>query len=297
MTRYYASGRWFDHLIIVGTVLIFLLGLFGGVRKLGPDDSKVIRIVTALLPPQMDGDGRGREAEIIEAALRAGDVEPGIRIEFHVLPFTRHWHAFKADGQSNNRYDAVTTVPDEISLGGLRSERYIQYQNGIIYRAESYPQGLPEAALDALNALAKKRIVAFAGAAVVVGEMRKVSEQALIYLERRDQLSHSIMFTGGTVDIVVAEELIFAHYTRQVLGAAFGQFAPKAVFDPVFCPTYYRLVFRSERYRDAFNAGLMRIRSNGTLRKILSKYAAESGISKVSRSKQIGGCQENGHGS
>jgi polar amino acid transport system substrate-binding protein len=289
LRKHFSQGRWFDHLIILGVLVLFGLGLFGGVRKLGGGDAKVIRVVTALLPPQMDAGGKGREADIIIAAMRAGGIDPAIRFEFHVLPFTRHWQAFKADNQ-RARYDLVTTVPDEIDLGGLLSERYIQYQNGVIYRADRFPAGLGETPGEVLASLSGKRVVAFAGAAVILNGVRRVSEQAFIYRERRAQRSHSVMFANGEADAVIAEELIFAYYTREILGGDYAAFAPKMAFDPVFCPTPYHLVFRQEKYRDAFNAGLKTIRANGTLDAIERRYAAAGAMPRSTKIKQTREC-------
>jgi polar amino acid transport system substrate-binding protein len=269
--------RLLDHALGLVAVLVFAFAMLSGLPRLRSDSS--IRIATALLPPQMGSDGLGREADIITAALRAGGVSTPV--EFHVMPFTRHWQSFKAD----SRFHGVTTVPDELDLDGLRSDVYIRYQNGVIYRASAFPRGLGE---PALAALAGKRIIAFAGAAAILPGMRVVSENALMYLERKDQLSHSIMFAKGVADAVVADELIFAHYTREYLANDYPSFAAASVFDPVFCPTAYRLVLRDDKLRDAFNIGLTSIRASGVLGKIEEKYAADTGIKKLAPRKD--GC-------
>jgi hypothetical protein len=197
------KARWIDYAFSIVPLLIFALAMLSGLPRLGRDSS--IRIATALLPPQMDTKGEGQEAEIIVAALIAGGETKSV--EFHVMPFTRHWQAFNID----SRFDAVTTVPDELKLEGLRSDSYIDYQNGVIYDVAAFPNGL---GVDPLKALTGKRIVAFAGAATILPAMRDVSERSSEYLERKDQLSHSVMFVKGAVDAVVADELIFAFYTR-----------------------------------------------------------------------------------
>jgi polar amino acid transport system substrate-binding protein len=264
--------RWVDYAFSMVPLLIFALAMLSGLPRLGHDDA--IRIAAALLPPKMDSKGDGQEAEIIVAALVAGGEKRSI--EFHVMPFTRHWQVFETD----NRFDAVTTVPDELTLDGLRSEPYIDYQNGVFYDVAAFPNGLGG---DPLKALAGKRIVAFAGAATILPGMRDVSDKSSEYLERKDQLSHSVMFAKGAVDAVVADELIFAFYTREFLGADYFRVAATTVFDPVFCPTAYHLMFRGELLRNAFNKGLAIIRSDGTLGKITAKYATGAGLTRLSR--------------
>jgi polar amino acid transport system substrate-binding protein len=253
-----------DAALALAALAIFSVAILAGLPRLGNDDS--IRIATALLPPQMGVDGEGQEAEIIKAALAAGGIAKPIH--FHVMPFTRHWKQFNTD----TRYHAVTTVPSDLALDGFRSDTYVEYQNGVAYRVDTFPGGLGGAPL---AAIAAKRIVAFAGAAAILPPMREVSLRAPLYMERQDQVSHSIMFTEGLVDVVVADELIFDFYTRQVLGERYADYSKRLEFDPIFCPTPYQMLFRDAALRDAFNKGLQVIRANGMLRAINRKYLAK----------------------
>lgn len=268
---------WLDYVLGACVLAIFALAILSGLPRLGADTS--IRIATALLPPQMDEHGRGREADIIEASLSAAGVRA--TIEYHVLPFTRHWQVFKSD----SRFQAVTTVPQEIDLDGLRSDVYIHYQNGIIYKFSSFPDGLGDAPLETLTA---KRVVAFAGAASILPGVRDVSDRSSMYLERQDQRSHSILFANNQVDAVISDQLIFAHYFQQVRAADRSVQWWPAVFDPVFCPTPYRMIFRDEKIRNAFNAGLALIKSNGILAAIEARYSRAETLARVTRT--VNGC-------
>lgn len=61
-----------------------------------------ITVMAGDLPPMINQDGTGREAEIISAVLG----HCGHSAVFKVQPFTRHWQSFeKGSG------DAVATVP------------------------------------------------------------------------------------------------------------------------------------------------------------------------------------------
>ncbi|MGD9829943.1 MAG: substrate-binding periplasmic protein [Hyphomicrobiaceae bacterium] len=248
---------------------MFVIALVSGFPRL--KDGASIRIAAPLLPPQMTLQGEGREAEIILAAFKAAGV--GKPVEFHIMPFTRHWQAFLSD----QRLDGVTTVPQDIQIKGIRSETYIHYQNGIFYRLADFPRGL---AGEALTRIAAKRIVAFAGSTSVLPQVREVSDKARLYIERADQLSHSVMLQTGFVDVVIADELIFNFYTRELLGDGFQTYARTLAFDPVFCPTPYQMVFRDYELRQAFNAGMAVIARNGELDRINRKYALAGAIAR-----------------
>jgi polar amino acid transport system substrate-binding protein len=278
MPRFDLNARWIDYVIATVALLIFGLALVSGLPRIGGDNS--IRIVAALLPPQLNAYGSGREAEIIRAALRAGGVTRPV--EFHVVPFTRHWQMYDSDP----RFDAVATTPPEVPLSGSRSAPYIAYQNGVIYRVQDFPDGLGARPLESL---AGRRVVAFAGASAILPEMREVGREALIYLERPDQVSHSIMFTNDVVDVVVADHLIFTHYTREVLGENYVALARGTRFDPVFCPTPYQMVFRDNALRDQFDRGLEILRLNGELDAINARYNEQAGVVEVPRVRE--GCE------
>lgn len=268
---------WLEYLLGAAIGTLFMLGMLGGLPKFRNEGP--IRISTALLPPQMKQDGSGREAEIIGAALKAGNIDRPI--EFHIHPFTRHWQSFKSD----SRYHAVSTVPDDLDLDGPRSAVYIRYQNGVIYRVATFPDGLGASPTDALR---KRRIVAFAGAATILPEVRILSSDSTMYLERQDQFSHSVMLANNIVDAVIAEELIFSFYMKSLTATADSRSVGRIAFDPIFCPTRYRMVFRDDKLRDAFNIGFQRIRDNGLLKTLEDRYSEDTELVKVPRRRE--GC-------
>ncbi|MBI1384211.1 MAG: transporter substrate-binding domain-containing protein [Rhizobiales bacterium] len=264
--------------IVLGALCLglFFFALLSGLPR--AEDDVALRIAAPLLPPQMDLDGRGREADIVQAAFEAAGLNR--RIEFHIMPFTRHWKSYASD----QRLDAVITVPKEVTLKGVRSEPYIYYQNGVFYDRSSIPGGLGN---NPIGALELSRIVTFAGSTAVLKELGPLSERAPMYIERADQLSHSVVLASGFVDVVIADELIFDFYTRQVGASVAGTVdAPPSrelVFDPIFCPTPYQVVFRSFELRELFNSGLSVIQKNGTLEKINSDYHASRGVQRLDR--------------
>jgi polar amino acid transport system substrate-binding protein len=234
----------------------------------------VLRISAGEVPPHMDWTGGGREAEIIRAALR-DEHGPG-GIEFHVAPFSRHWEVFKRD----ERLHAVATTPLNMQLKGFASQPYIRYRNGIIYRAGDFPDGLGPQPVAALR---DRRVVAFAGAALVLPGLQAAIPTFRSYAEYDDQYVHSVMLARGFVDVVIADRLIVDAYSRQVLGPRYEAEAARLRFDPAFCPTAYRMVFRTDALRAAFDKGLVAAGGRGELAAIEARYDAAAGIPEVAR--------------
>lgn len=260
---------------------------------------KTIRIATALLPPHMNERGEGREADIIRAALKRAGINE--RVDFFILPFTRHWAAYQRD----NRFDAVTTVPDRLqssavsgagslepaAAGALRfdgflTKVYVQYENGVVYRTAAFGDGLGP---KPLTSLAGKRVVAFAGASAILPELREAVSGFAFYAERDDQYEHSVMLSRERVDAVIADRLIVDHYNREVNGAAYATISDTLAFDTIYCPTNYRLVFRQDALRQAFDRGLELLRESGELEEINKRYRENSGLRLSSRT--LGPCE------
>ncbi|MGX1097788.1 hypothetical protein [Amorphus sp. MBR-141] len=205
-----------------------------------------IRVVAGLIPPYMNAEGEGRESVAIRSTLgaqaAAGDVE------FFVLPFSRHWTSFLND----DRFDAVATVPDGMSLEGFHSRPYITYQNGIGYRCADHPGTFAADDLDGLH------IVAFSGASAVLEAIRQRMPAFESYIEIANQRVHSQMLIDGRADAIVADESIFAYYNDEIragLAPDAREAVPELCFAAIFPQTDYHMVFRSEALRDLFDSG------------------------------------------
>jgi ABC-type amino acid transport substrate-binding protein len=241
-------GRSLVQAMALVGLCVFLLPLsLGQTKRPHQDDPDApIRIVTAVLPPHMNERGEGREAEIIEAALAS--TLPGQRIEFFVLPFSRHWDGFVSD----TRFDAVTTVPATTDLQGFRSQPYIAYQNGIGYRCDAFGPTPPSA----LASLDGRRVVGFAGAEDILPGLAAAVDDFARYTQRRNQFGQVSMLLERQVDAVIADGAILRHYAGRIAGES-GK--ARVGFLPLFEATDYHMVFRSERVRDAFDHGLSRL--------------------------------------
>jgi polar amino acid transport system substrate-binding protein len=249
--------------------------------------TRTIRIAAALLPPHMTEAGEGREADIIRAALKKGGVSE--QVEFFVLPFTRHWNAYLRD----SRFDALATAPlpmvsgdrtdrrnSVLDFNGFPSQRYVEYENGIVYRMSDFPYGLGN---DPLQLLEGRRVVAFAGASAILPGLRQSVPSFSLYVERDDQYEHSSMFRQRGVDAIIADRLIIDEYNRRILGSGYADLTAELEFDPIYCPTPYRLVFRRDDLRIAFNKGLQLLTDSGELAAIDERYRAGSGLREAQR--------------
>lgn len=240
----------------IGAVLLFLyavrsshFSLPSGVgSEAGPGSAAAaepIRIAAGQIPPYMDADGRGLEADAIEARLSP---EASETIEYFVLPFSRHWTSYLQD----ERFAAVATVPEGMALEGFPSQPYITYQNGIGFRCADMPDGAH------LDDLTGRKVVAFSGAASVLDDINRRSGSFLSYVEIANQRVHSERLIDGRADAVVGDRLIFAHYNAEILAGMTPEeraAVPELCFDAIFPETRYHMVFRSESLRDRFDAG------------------------------------------
>ena len=174
----------------------------------------------------------------------------------------------------------MATVPEGLRIEGFASRPYIRYQNGIIYRQARFPRGL---GTDPLTGLAGARVVAFAGAQGILPGLADRIAGFASYAEYDDQYVHSAMLAHEVVDAVIADRLIIDTYSRQVLGSAYDRPDQRLVFDAAFCPTWYRMVFRSDAVRQMFDAGLAQAEAAGEIAEIDARFDAETRMTVVER--------------
>lgn len=207
------------------------------------DEPQAIQIAAALLPPNIDIEGNGREIQILEKVF--SKAFPGKKLTVHVFAFGRHWREFIAD----ERFHAVTTVPLNLTLGFYRTQPYINYLNTVAYLK---PDNEEDKIRD-FEGLSGKRIVSFAGAQSILSEVKTNQSSFSAYMERSDQRSHSIMLNNRLADAAIADLLIFKHYTKEVFEIPDSEVGQKVEFFFPFCPTPYAMVFRNAELRNKFD--------------------------------------------
>ena len=209
----------------------------------GPALAQDLTIKMGELPPHVDSDGTGREAELIRSVAEAC----GWSVAFEVEPFTRHWRSFQ-DGAG----DAVGTVPVGMDLGGTATDVYIEYRNGATVLDAS---GLTPSSLDDLSGLS---VVTFAGAEGILPGLPEAKSTFSDYREVADQLTHSRMLFGERVDAVLGEGMIVAEYSQRLSDDpdSVVDATQPATFTPIFEATPYTMVFRDPDLAAAFDSCL-----------------------------------------
>ena len=202
-----------------------------------------LEVQMAEIPPHMDVDGEGREADIIRAVSKAC----GWTVMFDVEPFTRHWRSFESgDG------DAVGTVPIGVTLGGTQTAPYVTYRNGVTMLDAA---GVTPTSLEDLSGL---DVVAFAGATDVLPGLLEARAGFSSYREVGDQLSHSRLLFAGRVDAILGDGMITAEYNRRLANRPITAVDAEqpTTFSPIFEPTQFAMVFREANRASAFDACL-----------------------------------------
>ena len=96
------------------------------------------------------------------------------------------------------------------------------------------------------------------------------------YIEKNDQKTQVLMLKNNRADVVLSDIYIYKYFEIQAY-KALGKKAALTDEHHVIetNPMDYRPVFRSEKIRDDFNAGLKYMKDNGRIREIYNKYISE----------------------
>lgn len=200
----------------------------------------------------------GFEYEIAEKALAAS----GYLLQPEQLPQTRALALLRAD-----QLDGMLSVDEGIGGTDFFSEPYISYQNVAVTLSS---RGIK---LRQISDLRQYSVAAFQNAHLLLGEeFRQVASRHRNYREHPQQVTQNRLLFSGRVDVVVGDRLIFRYLTRQMEPPL--PMDQAVDYHALFAPSPRRAVFRDERVRDAFNAGLRTIRRNGTYAAITRKYQA-----------------------
>lgn len=224
----------------------------------GPALAEDLEVRMSEIPPHMDMNGGGREAEIIEAVADAC----GWTVRFVVEPFTRHWWSFQ-----NGDGDAVGTVPVSMDLGGTPTDPYVVYINGVTLLDDT---GI---APTSLSDLAGLDVVAFAGATDILPGLLEARAGFASYREVGDQYSHSRLLFGRRVDAILGDGMIAAENNQRLADEPILMVDTDqpATFHALFEPTQFAMVFRDPDLAAAFDACLAR--STEAIDAINDRYA------------------------
>ena len=219
-----------------------------------------VEVLVGDLPPMVNKDGSGREAEIIATTLE----RCGHTAKFTIQPFTRHWQSFES-----GKGDAVATVPVGMPTAGTQTEPYVSYQNGISFLKSS---GAQVSTLGDLNGM---KIVAFEGAASIIPGLSDATGGFKSYREMADQETQSKLLYGKRVDGIVGDGMLFAEFARrlQEAGAASGVDASQPIeFRAIFEPTPYGMSFRDPAMAEGFSRCFAELEEEGKIAEINTRW-------------------------
>lgn len=222
-----------------------------------------LNIISAILPPNMNQQGEGREADIITETLASC----GHSVQFKAQPFTRHWDTYR----NNTQYDAVTTVPSDLELPGARSDIYIEYHNGLSTLKEANLK------LSSLSDLKDLRVIAFKGAKDMLPGLKEIIPTMKSYKEDARQINQSRLLFAKRTNVVLGDGLIFAAYNADLRAQSQSEslgFNPnqQVTFKAMFKPNGLTMMFRNSNMRDEFNKCFRQLQTTGRIQKINTKY-------------------------
>jgi polar amino acid transport system substrate-binding protein len=208
-------------------------------------------------PPYiMESGAAGLDYDIARQALAAG----GYKMVAHMLPPTRALATLRA-----GQLDGLLSITEGIGGPGYFTDDYIVYQNVATTLARRNLK------LTQIEDLTGYSVAAFQNASMVLGDRYSlVASGHADYRELPTQITQNKLLFMGRVDVVVGDRLIFNHYIDK-LEAQIDARQP-VTYHRIFPESPRRAVFRDARVRDAFNAGLKTIRSNGTYDAIVKQY-------------------------
>ena len=208
-------------------------------------------------PPYIMGPGQaGIEYDIAEKSLEAS----GYRMVAQHLPPARALALLRA-----GKLDSMLTVDEGIGGSDFFSDTYMHYQN-VAMTLQS--RGIQ---LRGIGDLGGYSVAAFQNASLILGpEFRSVAERHRDYKEHPQQITQNRLLYTGRVDVVIGDRLIFRYLNRQVEPSI--DTTQPLTLHAIFAPSARKAVFRDPVLRDAFNAGLKKIRKNGTYAAIYKKY-------------------------
>ncbi|MGA8942249.1 MAG: basic amino acid ABC transporter substrate-binding protein [Thermoactinomyces sp.] len=241
----------------------FILSVVTGCSSQNNDDRLLNAGTNAEFPPfeKMEGNGEitGFDAELIQAIAQAENLK---------LNFQHYGWDSMLNGVARGQIDtgiAAITITDERKKMYDFTEPYFEAKQVILV-----PKSSP---VQALNDLKGKNIGV---QSATTGE--KVVQQAFgkTYpgLKRYDVVSSAIDdLKWNRLDAVVVDEAVNKEYIRRL-----GNEKYKIIEDPSIPKEYYGIIVKkgNKELLNRLNAGLKKIRENGTYDKIYNKYFGEN---------------------
>lgn len=205
----------------------------------------------------------GIELEVIGEALAFR----GHHLQPHYYAFARVPLAFKA-----HQVDAsMTDLGEDLTpYGGYYGDPAVIYDNVLITLKERH---LVIHRPEDLHGLS---VIAFQGAAKRYPEWLTAARDEGMYFEQNNQALQVLTLDAGHYDVVLCDRNIYRYFALQAQKELHRPLRP-VEFHPFvkLNPLNYRPVFRSEKIRDDFNAGLRHLKDTGRYQAIYDHYLKE----------------------
>lgn len=242
------------HLLARGVLLVLLCGL-----PLAVSADEVVMAFGEKIPPFCFPESdSGIELEVIGEALAF----KGHRLSPRYYPLARVPLEFKMA-----HVDAAMTDLGLGAQGGYFGDPAVLYDNVFVTLTQRALKIRTPADLDGLV------VVAFPGALKRYPQWLTAVDKAGRYFEQNNQELQVSGLNKGRFDVVLSDKNIFHYFELQLTRN--NLFRAKAVDMQPFTkvdPNDYRPVFRSQRIRDDFNAGLAHLKASGRYQAIYDSY-------------------------
>lgn len=211
-----------------------------------------------IVPFVLAKENAGIQVEIVREALAL----KGHTLVAVYVSAKRMMHELKidaVDAASSGSYDPAT------EKGFHYGKAPFSYRNAF-FTLEERELGIKEPAdLDGL------RVATFQNAKLIWPDWLEPVDEQKNYIEVANQALQPKMLERGRVDAVVADQTIFAYYTKLLEKESGKKLKTTHAFsftDPVSFPP----VFKSEKIKDDFNEGLQSLLDSGRHAEIFDKY-------------------------
>jgi len=230
-------------------------------------------------PQNTDQKISGFEVDIVREALSL----QGYEVKFILQPLKRTKLSF-----NEKKVHGVLTIKGHYPQvkGAFLSDSYITYHNFAVTLAGENMK------INSINDLGEKKIIAFQQAQFALGKaFQAMANQNPGYREMASQENQIGMFFHKRTEVIVVDDRIFTYYKTRLKHLPIEQ---PVTFHDILEPSSYKIAFRQQHLRDAFNKGLKTIRSSGRYDSIIKSYI-ENHRPVENRSDSVNGNQNHDH--
>lgn len=227
------------------------------VARLGATEV-VVAVPVSLQPYFLPFKGSGLAYDIIKAAFAAeGHTVRPLYVSGRTLT-----HLLRDD----SRADCVPMVSPAAEHGWSRTRSTRLLHDFAITR--------PGVRIDQIDDLKTKRVLAYQGASIVLGErFRAAVRDSPNYREIYNHRAQVMLLLEGSVDVIIADRLLvrwYLNYLHDEDGTNID-----VVFHDLFEPVGHDFICRRPELSAEFNAGLSQIAASGELDAILRRYGMD----------------------